>query len=59
MDLLTEDQAGHLHDLLHRVLERVEALEGRTVSLEKYRSLLRCPECGAEMTSKPLVALKK
>ena len=59
MDLLTEDQAGHLHDLLHQILERLEDLEKRTVSLDQYREALRCPECGAEMTAEPVVALKK
>jgi len=59
MDLLTEDQAGHLHDLLHQILERLEDLEKRTVSLDEYREALRCPECGGEMTAEPVVALKK
>ena len=45
--------------LLHQILERLEALEERTVSLEEYREALRCPECGAEMTAEPVVALKK
>jgi len=59
MGLLTEDQAGHLHDLLHEILERLADLEKRTVSLDEYREALRCPECGAEMTAEPVVALKK
>ena len=42
-------QLCHVDSLLHQVLDRLEILEGRTVSLEEYRKALRCPHCGSEM----------
>jgi len=52
-------QLCHLHDLLHRVLDRVEDLEKRTTSLQEFRAALRCPACGSEMTREPIVAVKE
>jgi len=38
-----------IHGLLHEVVERLELLESRTVSLEEYRKALACPQCGHAM----------